>query len=284
MPWAGGTHCHPKSSPPQEERPSGWGPLTSPHRIPGRHLVARAGDRSEAQKGRVGDPCAPSLTLLPQASERSAWDRGPSQERLGAGGTRAGPAARPRRRQEHQPALTSALWPGGPLPGWPQASTDTAGRAGGGAGRGRGRPAPPHPPSEGLPGVGPRFGPSVPAASAIHSLAKDASGESGGRARGRAGVTTLSGLGREGPGRGPDAAVTTLPGPAHSPRPPPPGCAAPAPAPSLSPRTLFRPPSTLRPPRLYDGGRQADATSPEASMTVEGRAPQHASAVTAPAR
>ncbi|CAI9175159.1 unnamed protein product [Rangifer tarandus platyrhynchus] len=149
-----------------------------------------------------------------------------------------------------------------------------------GAGRGRGRPAPHDPPSKGLRGVGPRFGPSVPAASAIHSLAKDASGELGGRA----GVTTLSGLGREGPGRGPDAAVTTLPGPAHSPRPPPPGCAAPAPAPSLSPRTLFRPPSTLQPPRLYDGGRQADATSPEASMTVEGRAPQHASAVAAPAR
>ena len=144
----------------------------------------------------------------------------------------------------------------------------------------------PPPSLRGCRGRGRGSGPAtpVPAASAIHSLAKDASGELGGRTRGRGGVTTLSGLGCEGPGRGPDAAVTTFPGRAHSPRPPPPGCAAPAPAPGLSPRTLFRPSSTLRPPRLYDGSRQADATSPEASMTVAGRAPPPASAVPAPAR
>ena len=109
------------------------------------------------------------------------------------------------------PALCPLAWgtPARLAAGQRGHSRESWGRGGGGAARRP--PAPPDPPSEGLPGEGPRFGPSVPAASAIHSLAKDASGEFGGRARGRAGVTTLSGLGREGPGRGPDAAVDDAP-------------------------------------------------------------------------
>lgn len=72
------------------------------------------------------------------------------------------------------------------------------------------------------------------------------------------------GIGGRGPGPGDDASR----GRAHSPRPPPPGCAARAPA-----RPRPADPLPLRPPRLYDGARQADDTSPEASIAAEGRAP-----------
>ena len=136
------THPHPKRPPPKD-RPSGWGPLTPPPTgsqgviwLAG--LVTALWPRNE---GSVKPVHPASLTLLPQASELSTWDRDPSQERLGAGGTRASPPDPDAARDTSRPwPLPSGLGepcqvgdePVRPLPG-------ELGPGAGGPGRGSGR-------------------------------------------------------------------------------------------------------------------------------------------------
>lgn len=163
--------------------------------------------------------------------------------------------------------MASALWPRGALPGSQPARTAHCpaswGRGGGGAAR---RPLPP--PFGGAAGGG---------ASATHSLAEAAAGarEPGARGPEIGGRVTTLPWGRKpasGLGIGVWGRLTALPGAGRTHR----GRLRPAVLPPPRRRASTRGPASARRRSSclvsIDGGRQADATSPEASMAAGTRA------------
>lgn len=246
------------------------------------HLDAWVGDCSEPEKPVTPTHACHSDLVAPRLQ---SCQRG--TEVLPRRGL--GPAGRaPARLPQTPPGAPAGPWPRPCGLGKPrQAVSGPARPLPGELGAGRGGGCPTAPPTFPPRGCGGRGLGSVPgpggASSATHSSAEGAAeaegpeaggGRGGERAAGSrgpdtAGLRRSSGPGIGGRGPGPDDDFPR--GRAHSPQPPLPGCAAPARRPASAGRPASAPP--LLPPRLYDGARQADASSPEASMAAECRAP-----------